>query len=192
MTAVHADCLGNEAHNKGEHGRTIRTRCFDAAACSWVRPLENPTALRLPCPFPSRFKNILGDQSKASLSHPRCPSLLCTGCGCGECISESGEQVAAGLRWQDCRRSSCDNCGFSNKFPVCPTLMAARERIPCRVLGSQQNRVLWIDGGKAGPEPPVKIRGKVDSLVEVVVGFDTFMSYLSVREDGLVGATFLC
>jgi hypothetical protein len=100
MTVSHAEMLGNEKHARGDLSRQFSARCT-SAACPWTLPEEDSNALRVPVPFPARFKNKLCSESLHEDLGVRCPKLFCSPCGCGACEIERKKQ---GLHHPSIRR----------------------------------------------------------------------------------------
>lgn len=82
--------------------------------------------------------------------------------------------------WVACRSSACADCGWSTKYPPCPTLLELVPRVSFRVLGSAAAYVGWLENPD-GEEPPRKKVTKVDQLVPVTAPAPVFLSYLDER-----------
>jgi hypothetical protein len=94
------------------------------------------------------------------------------------------------------RQGRCDRCGFGNKFPACPDLMATREKLTCRVLSSSRQYILWLEdkamGRECAAEAPKRQKElKVDTLVTVVVSVRVFRDYLAERMDAYTPHCFV-
>jgi hypothetical protein len=86
------------------------------------------------------------------------------------------------------RTGDCNQCGFSNKFPPCPDLLATPEKISCRVLSSSRKYIMWLEdqamGRACASEAPARRKElKVDALVAVVVSVSVFLQYLGEKMD---------
>lgn len=108
---------------------------------------------------------------------PGMPSLFC-----GDVRAE-GCKIDDGLpAWLYCREANCDACGFSVRYPACPTVEAL-PAITCRVLSSATRYLEWVVEGEVGEEPPRKKQGETDQLVEVKLPGAVFLRYMGELMD---------
>jgi hypothetical protein len=165
MTVVHGP-----AENKSEMGRQVSARCEDSN-CRWCLPEADSQHLRLPAPFPMRFQHQIAS-GLAQMACPKCPSLFCGQVGEGEVDATTGHP-----RWLACREAECENCGFSVRFPPCPTVSELAS-VTARVMSSSLEYVKWLEN-EIGDKPPRKKLGEIDQLVETKMSGRVFFRYLS-------------
>ena len=70
MAVVH------DQQRKAPLAREVKVRCADDA-CPWRLPEDDADHVRLPNPFPARFKNIVASLTDVKERWPGLPSLFC-------------------------------------------------------------------------------------------------------------------
>lgn len=82
--------------------------------------------------------------------------------------------------WVVCREGGCNDCGWQNRYPACPTLLASSAQMTFRVLNSAVDYVSWLEK-KEGPPPVRKKTLKVDQKVQVTASARVFLEYMAER-----------
>jgi len=166
MSVIH-----NPKEDKSELGRRMNTKCIDKQCC-WCLPETDPRHLSLPTPFPMRFQHLIATDL-VQRCYPACPSLFCGKVGEGEIDPENGIPG-----WLFCREANCDKCGFSVRFPPCPTV-STLPAVTCRVMSSSVKYLEWVVGGEQDEQPKRKKMGETDQLVEMKLPGQVFLRYVN-------------
>ena len=157
--------------------------CNDPA-CDWWS--QTPAKFKLPPHQIQRFKNVITDYALLSTLEStrnvesRPPFLFCGSCECGICESDThksppiGGDEPAYLNCRGLSGSACNECGWANMYPVCPTLAAWEKLFSWRCLGKTAKSLrLDVPRANGGSRKPT------DLLVKIDTNFATFANELA-------------
>jgi hypothetical protein len=185
MMAVWID-LVRYAHGIGkqnERGRTVLQHvppCTNAAC-----PYHNKS-IKLPVHALKRFKNLISNRSALTEAYPdpadAPPDLFCGECGCATCATAEEQAEPVRARYLHCRRMeglSCNRCGWSVKYPPCPTLLKLATKFQWRC----RHATAVALGQASGPAPKAKRGGGslTDVGVDVTTTFPVFFETLNAK-----------